>query len=70
MPKPRQSAADRRRIKRKFDEMDLEKHGPEKYRRVWRIIQTYGRPTPEEDIIYPDSLPRPLHKRMKRYYRA
>ena len=69
MPKPRQSPADRRRIKQKFDEVSLE-HGPEEYRRVWRIIQTYGRPTPEEDVIYPDGIPQPLDKHLKRYYRA
>ena len=70
MTKPRQSAADRRRIKRRFDEMNLEKHGPEEYRRIWRLIQTYGQPTPEGDIIYRNSPPRPLLKHMKRYYRA
>ena len=75
MTKPRQSAADRRRIKRQLDEMSLEKRGSEEYRRILQAIHTYGQPTPEEDIIYPDSLPKPktdflLHKRMKRYYRA
>ena len=70
MPKPRQSPADRRRIKQKFDEISPEKHGPEEYRRILRLIQTYGRPTPEEDILYPGSPPRPLLKHMKRYYRV
>ena len=64
-----------REIKRKLDEMSLEKHGSEEYRRIMEAIRTYGRPTPESDVINPDDIPEAeldlvLHEQMKSYYRA